>query len=84
MNSGRIRSTASSTVPSVSVTVLPWADTSAIAVTRSGYVAANAAAYDPPTDIPSTATRSMPQRSSSSAASFATDVCVEAAGVDEP
>ena len=51
---------------------------------RSGYVAANAAAYGPPTDIPSTAARSMPQMSSSSAASRATLVCVDPVGVDEP
>ncbi len=51
---------------------------------RSGYVAANAAAYGPPADIPSTATRSMPQTSSSSAASRATERCVDSVAVDEP
>ncbi len=51
---------------------------------RWGYAAANAAAYGPPTDIPSTATLSMPQRSSSSAASRATVVWVESVGVEEP
>ena len=83
MNSGRIRSIASSTLSSVG-SPGPGEETRARAVVRSGYVAANAAAYGPPTDIPSTATRSMPQMSSSSAASRATLVCVDAVGVDEP
>ena len=71
-------------MPSEASSGIDGAETRAREVVRSGYVAANAAAYGPPTDIPSTATRSMPQRSSSSAASRATVVWVESVGVEEP
>ena len=71
-------------MPADSVTFMAGEPTRPSAVVRSGYVAAKAAAYGPPADIPSTATRSMPQTSSSSAASRATEVCVESVAVDEP
>jgi len=60
------------------------AETSASEDVRSGYVAAKPAAYGPPTDNPSTATRSMPHTSRSSAASRATEVWVESVGVEDP
>jgi hypothetical protein len=58
--------------------------TTARAATRSGWRAASAAAYAPPTDIPTRPTRSASSRSSTAMASSATDDIVESAGVDVP
>ena len=82
-NSGRASSIASS-IDSVAVPSIGRVATMPSAVVRSGCCTANAAAYAPPTDMPSAATSPIPSRSSAAAASSATEAWVEAARLERP